>query len=77
MRSESVPHCPAARSVWKAPCASVTGKGTRFLFTGYTVEKHMLSESLDAEAFKTLGMDENPFPRQLFEKNQMKEDKNI
>ena len=33
------------------------GKGTRFLFTEKSVEKYMLSENLDAKAFRTLGME--------------------
>ncbi len=31
---------------------------------GHTREKHMLSETLDARAFKALGVGNAPFPRQ-------------
>ena len=32
-------------------------------------EKHMLSETLDARAFKALGVGDDPFPRQPLEEN--------
>ena len=50
-----------------------SGKGTRFHFTEISVKKHMLSEALDAKAFRTLRMGDDPFSRQPIEKNKTKE----
>ena len=44
--SVSAPHCLIARSVWKVPCASVSGKGTRFLFSGDIRGKNTCCRSL-------------------------------